>query len=78
MCEIFENRLFLKEIMKKLNLFFLLHLVTFYGQNFEKQKCLELATSLFELQDMLTKIPFLVLPFEYGNCGKRRKKIAKD
>ena len=74
MYEIFENKLFLKEIMKKVTWFFLLHPVTFYGQNLEKQKCLELIIILFELQDMLTKIPFLVLAFESGNCGKRRKK----
>ena len=74
MYEIFENKLFLKEIMKKITWFFPLHPVTFYGQNFEKQKCLELVTSLFELQDMLIKIPFLVLPFESGNCGQRMDK----
>ena len=27
---------------------------------------------------MLTKTPFLVLPFESGNCGKRREKMTKD
>ena len=32
-----------------------------------KKKCMKLVTSLFELQDMLTKIHFLVLPFESGN-----------
>ena len=63
--------------MKKVTWFFPLHPVTFYGQNFEKQKFLELVTSLFELQDMLTKISYLVLPFESGNCGKRRKKTTK-
>ena len=78
MQEIFENKLLLKHTMKKVTWFFPLHPATFYGQSFEKQKCLELVTSLFELQDMLTKIPFLVLPFESGNCGKRREKIAKD
>ena len=31
--------------MKKVTWFFPLHLVTFYGENFEKQKCLELVTS---------------------------------
>ena len=29
--------------------------------------------SLFELQNMFSKIPFLVWPFESGNCGKKRK-----
>ena len=60
--------------MKKVTWFFSLHPVTFYEQNFEKQKCLELVTSLFELQDMLTQVSFLVLPFQSGNCGKRKKK----
>ena len=60
--EIFENKLFLKEIIKKITWFFPLHPVTFYGQNFEKQKYLKLVTSLFELQHMLAKISFLVLP----------------
>ena len=69
----FRNKLFLKEIMKKVTWFFLLHPVTFYGQNFEKQKCLELVISHFELQDMLTKIPFLVLPFESGNWNEKEK-----
>ena len=55
-----------------------MHPVAFYGQNFEKQKCLELLKSLFELKDMLAKIPFLVLPFESGNCGKGKEKTAKD
>ena len=78
MRQIFENKLFLNCAMEKVTCFFPLHPVTFYGQSFEKQECLELVTSLFELQDMLTKIPFLVVPFESGNCGKRRKKMAKD
>ena len=78
MFEIFEDKLFLKYTMTKVTSFFPLHPVTFYGQNFEKQKHLELVTSLFELQDMLTKIPFLVLLFESGNCGKRREKTTKD
>ena len=58
--------------------FFFLHPVTFYGRNFERQKYLELVSSLFELQDILIKIPFLVLLFESGDCGKRRKKTTKD
>ena len=56
MYEIFENKLFLKEILKKITWFFLLHPLTFYGKKFEKQKYLGLVTSLFELQDMHTKI----------------------
>ena len=54
-----------------------MHPVTFYEQNFEKQKCLELVTSFFELQDILKKIPFLVLPFESENCGKKKEKRQK-
>ena len=77
MYDIFKNKLFLKEIMKKVTWFFLLHSVTFYGQNFEKQKCLELVNSLFELQDMLTKIPSLLLACKSVNCEKRRKKTIK-
>ena len=46
------------------NLMFSLHPVTFYGQNCENQKCVEVVASLFKLQDMLTKIYFLVLAFE--------------
>ena len=34
--DIFEKKLFLKQIMKKVTWFFPLHPVTFYGQNFEK------------------------------------------
>ena len=49
-------------------------LAPFYRQNYEKQKGLELVTSLFELQNMLTKIPVLVWSFESGNCRKKRKK----
>ena len=45
---------------EKGNLIFPLHHLPFYGQNYEKQKGLEPVTSLFELQNMLPKIPFLV------------------
>ena len=74
MYEIFEKNLFLKEAMKKVTLY----PVIFYRQNFDKQKCLKLVASLFELRDMLTKIPFLVLPFESRNCGQRREKMTTD
>ena len=77
MYELFENKLFLKEIMKKVTWFFLLHPVPFYGQNFEKQKYLELVTSLFELQGMLTKIPFLVWPLNLETVERERKKRQK-
>ena len=63
--------------MKKVTLFFPLHSVPFYRQNYEKQKDLELVTSLFKLQNLLTKVPLLVWPFESGNCGKKRKKTTK-
>ena len=43
----------------------------------KKHKCLDLVTSLSELQDMLKKICFLILPFESGNCEKRREKRQK-
>ena len=55
--------LFLEEILKKITWFFLLHPVTFYGKKFEKQKYLELVTSLFELQDMHANIPFVGLTY---------------
>ena len=62
MYEIFENKLFLKEILKKITWFFLLYPLTFYGKKFEKQKYLVLVTSLFKLQDMHTKIPLSHFP----------------
>ena len=74
MYEIFEKNLFLKEAMKKVTFY----PIIFYRQNFDKQKCLKLVTSLFELQDMLIKIPFLVLPFEFRNCEQRREKMTTD
>ena len=40
-----------------------MHPITFYGKKFEKQKYLELVTSLFELQDMHAKIPFVGLTY---------------
>ena len=43
----FWKKLFLKETMKKITWFFPLHPVTFYGENFEKQKYVEQVTSLF-------------------------------
>ena len=52
---------------------FSLHPVTFYGQNCENQKCVEVVASLFKLQDMLTKIYFLVLAFESWNGKESRK-----
>ena len=45
------------------------------SQNVAKKS--KLVSSPFELQDMLTKIPFLVLSFESGNCVMRREKRQK-
>ena len=59
MYEIFENKLFLKEIMKKVTWFFPLHPVTFYGENFEKQKCLELVTGPLSCKVCLEKTVIL-------------------
>ena len=78
--------------MKKLTWFFPLHPVPIYGQDHEKQKGMEIVTSLslscqeFSLkqlsislskQNMFRKIPFLVWPCESGNCGKERKRAAQ-
>ena len=60
--------------MKKNNLIFSFAPSQFLWTKFCKQKFLELVASLFEFQDMLTKIPFLVLPFESGNCERKREK----
>ena len=60
MYEASEKKLFKKQTIKKVTWFFPLHPVPSCGQNFEKQKGLELVTSLFKLKNMLTKIHFLV------------------
>ena len=63
----------LKETMKKLTWCFPLYPVSVYAQYHQKQqKDGELVTSL-----PLRKIPFLVRPFESGNCEKKRKKLGK-
>ena len=59
--------------MKKITLFFPFDPVLFYGQDYEKQKSLELDTCLFELQNMFTKIHFLVRPFVSGNWKEKEK-----
>ena len=64
MHEIFENKLFLKEIMKKVTWFFPLHPVAFHRENFEKQKYLELVTSLLSCKTCLQK-----------EKGKKQRKI---
>ena len=38
----------------------------------KNNKGLELITSLFELQNMFTKIPFLVWPFDSGDWTKQQ------
>ena len=55
MYEIFENKLVLKETMKKVTWFFSLHPVAFHGENFGKQKCLELVTSPLSCKTCLQK-----------------------
>ena len=61
--------------MKKRTWFFPLHPVPFYRQDYEKQvRSYELATSFSELQNMFTKIDFLVWPFESGNWKEKEKK----
>ena len=77
MFEIFEDKLFLKDTMKKVTWFFPLQPVTFYGQNFEKQKFLGLVTSLFELQDMLTKNLFFGLTLWIWKLWKEKGKNDK-
>ena len=71
MYEIFENKLFLKETMKKVTSFFPLHTVTFYRQNFEKQKCLELVTSL-------QKFLFWFYLLNLETVESEEKKTTKD
>ena len=58
---------------EKGNLIFSFATSPFFGQDYEKRKSLEVVTSLFELQNMFSKIAFLVWPFEAGNCGKATK-----
>ena len=63
--------------MGKLIYFFPLHPVPFCEQDYEKQKILELVTSLFELQNMITKIIFLVWPLESWKLWKEKEKSDK-
>ena len=62
MYEICENKLFLKDTMKKVIWYFPLHPVTFYEQNVEKQNRPQLV---------------LALPFESGNWKEKGKKWQK-
>ena len=64
MYESFEKNTFLKEIMKKVTCVFPLHAVTFYGENFEKEKCLELITG-----------PLSCKTFLQTEKAKKRRKI---
>ena len=58
----FKNKIFSKTIIKKLTLFFLLKLVLFNGQDYEKQKGPGTKDqSLFRLQNKFSKIPLLVM-----------------
>ena len=74
----FWKQVLLKRDHEKGNLIFSFAHSHFLWAKLCKAKMPELVTSVFELQEMLTKIPFLVLPFESGNCRKRREKNTKD
>ena len=50
-----------------------MHPVTFYGKKLGKQKYLELVTSLFELQDMHAKIPFVGLTYPLNEEAVERE-----
>ena len=73
----FQKKIFFKRDREKVNLIFAFAPSDFLRQNFEKQKCLELVTSLFDLQYMPAKIPALVLPFESENCGEGKKNYKR-
>ena len=64
----------MKETIENVNWFFPLHPVSIYRNSYVKQKTHELVSSLFDLQNMFIKFPFLVWSFESGNCGKKKKK----
>ena len=64
--------------MEKVILFFSLHPVLFYRQDYEKQKRLKLVTSLFLLQNIFKKMLFLVWPFTSGNCGEKKQKKPQN
>ena len=65
--------------MKKVNSFLPLHPVSFYRQDYEKQNPGTLPVlSCFKLQNMLTKISFLVWLFESGNCGEKKEKSRQS
>ena len=63
--------------MKKVTWFFPLHLDSFYGQYYEKQKSLDQVIIRFKLQNKFKNIPFLFSSFESGICGKKRKETTK-
>ena len=64
--------------MKKITLFFPLHPVNFYGKNFDKQKRLELITSVsLSCKTCLQKFLFWSYPLQKSkslNCGKKKGK----
>ena len=67
---------YFKRDHEKGSLIFSLHPVPFYKQDYEKQiQSYELVTSLFELQDMFTKIDFLFWPLESWNWQEKEKNI---
>ena len=74
----FENKIFEKKDHEKLTWFLPLLPVPIYGQDNEKWKRHgTIYQSLSELQSMFRKIPFLVWPFESGNCEEAKTKPAK-
>ena len=69
-----KKKLLLKEIMKKVPS----HPVTFYGENFEKQKCLELVTSSLSCKTCLQKFRFWSYPLYLETVEREGKKTTKD
>ena len=59
--------------MKKVTWFFPLHPVPFYGQDYEKQKRPETSYLSLWVAKYVTKINFLVWPFESGNWKEKEK-----
>ena len=65
------------EIKKKVTCFFSFEPSDILWRKFSKAKMPGTSYQSLELHNMLTKIPFLVLPFKSGSCGKRKKKNNK-
>ena len=70
----FWKNVTLKETMKKVTLFFLCTQSLFMDKIMKNKTVLELVICFFELQNMFTKIHFLVEPFESGNLKEKEKK----